>query len=454
MRVPRTLVPEDCRAPAEAPARAQRRLKTWLDDRKLVPQDMPVVPFEGRSTIPSHVPLDVLNNRVLIGRDMPVVPFPPELAGGSEPLVTELDDRVVVPQNAHLEPTIEAEPFSEAVLRDLVETDVLVSGEARLLPEKQSRFNWDFLAPAFSVVFHVMLIVFFLTLPHMLAPYEVTPAQEALNQQNLGYVYLPKNLKRIPKPKPVPQKRSDKMRIETGKRNRLLAPPKPEISQQQGPAPAPVPKAQPPTPPPVESAENRPQPRPEPPKPKPQPRLEPVTPDTAHPIIAPPDVSPGRALKDSLRAAAKQAERPGVMYGDRIPLPRQGPGGPGQQGGPGKGYLENGVQILTPTEGVDFSSYIARLLTIVKRNWYAVMPESAMLGDKGRVMLRFRILRNGDVPGGNPIMELSSGKRPLDRAAVAAITASNPFDPLPSAYTRPYIELRIIFLYNLPLHEQ
>jgi TonB family protein len=454
MRIPRTLVPTDCRAPAGPPARAPRRLKTWLDDRKLIPQDMPVVRFHGESTIPSHVPLDVLNNRVLIARDMQIIPFPPELAGGTEPLVTELDDRVVVPQTAHLEPTVDAEPFAEAVLRDLVETDVLVSGEARLLSEKRGRLSWDFLGPAFSVLFHVLLIVFFLTLPHMLVPYQTNPAQEAMNQRNLGYLYLPKNLKKIPKPKPVPQKPSNKMRIDTGELNRL-APPKPQVSRQQGPMPKPVPHVEEPKPaPPVQSAENKPQPLPEPPKPKPQPRIEPVTPDKAHPIIAPPDLSPGRSIQKSLRDAAQQAARSGVMYGEKIPLPRQAPGGPGVQGGPGQGFLEDGVQIMTPTDGVDFTSYIARLLATVKRNWYAVMPESVMLGDKGRVMLHFKILRNGDVPSGNPVLEISSGKGPLDRAAMASITASNPFDPLPSAYTRPYIELRIIFLYNLPLNGQ
>ncbi len=459
MMIPRIVVPAGCRLPAGPPARVPRRLKTWLDERKLIPQDLPVLPFRGESTIPSHVPLDVLNNRVLIARDMPVVPFPPELAGGTEPLVTELDERVVVPQTAHLEPTTETEPFSDAALRDLVEGDVLLGGEARLLPEKQGRFNWDFLAPAFSVVFHVLLIIFFLTLPHMLRPFQATPLQEALKQDNLGYLYLPKNLKEIPKEKPIPQEKSDKMRIDIGKRS-MLAPPRPSASPEQGPRPRPAPRVQQ-APPPVESAENAPQPQPQPPKreptpqppaPKPRPKLEPVTPQKAQPLIPRPNMAPGSALQQSLRAI-EHAHSPNVMYGERLPMP-QLPGGPGMQGGSGQGFLEDGVQILTPTDGVDFTNYIARVLAIVKRNWYAVMPVSAEMGEKGRVMLTFKILRNGDVPSNDPILELSSGKRPLDRAAMASITASNPFDPLPSAYTRPYIELRFVFLYNLPLNSQ
>ena len=46
----------------------------------------------------------------------------------------------------------------------------------------------------------------------------------------------------------------------------------------------------------------------------------------------------------------------------------------------------------------------------------------------------------------------SSGKDPLDRAAVSSIRASTPFEPLPPAFSGPYIELRFIFLYNLPLN--
>ncbi|HVB34438.1 MAG TPA: TonB C-terminal domain-containing protein [Patescibacteria group bacterium] len=453
MRIPRALVPDDCPAPSGPPARAPRRLKTWLDVRTLISPDMPVLPFSGVSNIPTHVPLDVLNNRVLIGRDFPVIPFPSAPAEGIEPAVTALDERVVVPQAAHLNPVAESEPFSAAALKDLVENDLLVTGEARLLPERHGRVDWDLLAGIFSVVFHVALILLLLMIPGVLSRYTAKPNEEALNQQNLGYVYLPKNLKESPKTKPKPQKPSDKMKIDIGALNKI-APPKPEVSRQQGPAVHPTPQIVPPQPaPPVQSAEVRPQPRPEPPQPKPQPRIESVKPNSAHPLILPPDMAPGSAIEQSLRAAA-QNRSPDIGFQDQIPPPPSLPGGPGQEGGPGPGYLSGSVQMLTPTEGVDFTSYIQRLLAVVRRNWYAVMPVSARLGDKGRVMLRFKILRNGVLPSGEPILEMTSGKQPLDRAAAAAITASNPFEPLPQAFTGPYIELRFVFLYNLPINAQ
>ena len=127
------------------------------------------------------------------------------------------------------------------------------------------------------------------------------------------------------------------------------------------------------------------------------------------------------------------------------------PGAGAPSGGNGQGLLGSGVQILTPTDGVDFSNYLERLLARVKQNWMSVMPISARMGDKGVVVMRFHIMANGNMPPPEPVLERTSGKEPLDRAAGAALTESNPFEPLPSAYTRPYIELRIIFLYNLPL---
>ena len=53
----------------------------------------------------------------------------------------------------------------------------------------------------------------------------------------------------------------------------------------------------------------------------------------------------------------------------------------------GNGYLGGNLEMLTPTEGVDFTNYLARVLASVKRNWYSVMPESAQLGERGKVVL-------------------------------------------------------------------
>ena len=63
-------------------------------------------------------------------------------------------------------------------------------------------------------------------------------------------------------------------------------------------------------------------------------------------------------------------------------------------------------------------------------------------------------MQNGAVPDAEPQLMSTSNKEPLDRAAISSIRASTPFEPLPSGFSGPFIELRFIFLYNLPLSAQ
>jgi TonB family protein len=189
----------------------------------------------------------------------------------------------------------------------------------------------------------------------------------------------------------------------------------------------------------------------------PHPAESPIRPQTPPPDMTPslvlPRFSPGKALQESMHEASRGGGTEAETFGG--PTGRQSSGGGGYGGsGGGQGYLGGQVEMLTPTEGVDFSTYIARVLASVKRNWYAVMPESARLGDQGKVVLQFRIMKNGVVPEAEPVMMGSSGKEPLDRAAASSIRASTPFEPLPTAFSGPYIELRFIFLYNIPVNSQ
>jgi TonB family protein len=109
------------------------------------------------------------------------------------------------------------------------------------------------------------------------------------------------------------------------------------------------------------------------------------------------------------------------------------------------------VEILTPTGDVDFRDYVEHLCMKVRSNWFVIMPESAALGDKGRVVIRFQIQKDGTLLVKEPTVEASSKKGPLDKAAVSAIRSSAPFQHLPEGFRGPYIELRFTFLYNLPL---
>jgi outer membrane biosynthesis protein TonB len=65
------------------------------------------------------------------------------------------------------------------------------------------------------------------------------------------------------------------------------------------------------------------------------------------------------------------------------------------------------------------------------------------------VALTFCINQDGTVPMPDPNLERTSGRAPLDNAAMSAIRASSPFEPLPSQFKRPCLELRFIFFYNI-----
>lgn len=113
--------------------------------------------------------------------------------------------------------------------------------------------------------------------------------------------------------------------------------------------------------------------------------------------------------------------------------------------------MRPGVSILTPHPGVNFDSYIHRLIATVKRNWYAIMPEEALMGEKGIVVLTFHIQQDGKISVPDPSLERTSEEEALDKAAMAAIRNSAPFEPLPEAFHSPDIKLRFVFFYNIPV---
>ena len=107
----------------------------------------------------------------------------------------------------------------------------------------------------------------------------------------------------------------------------------------------------------------------------------------------------------------------------------------------------NSVELLTPTAGVDFSQYTTKMSKDLKKHWFAVMPEAALAGEKGKTVVRFQIRSDGTIE--NISLEDGSGEDSLDQAAMRAIRDSSPLDPLPSNFKRPYMTLRFIFLYNM-----
>jgi len=439
--ISRFLVPMGARPPA-SDAATQRRRPTTLDERTLVPAILPIVPLDGQSNIPLDLPLESIAARVVVPRNVTREAYAvkEDLSIPLQP--TDLDERITVPVGAA--PPSVIEPLALPPPADLVGPDIFMTGEVQLVvPEqKEESAKWQITTRASSVVFHVVLIGLILLQSRLFPPHAPT-SEEIELARNQMRVLLPPGAFETSKPPANPLPPSPKVRVDP----RVLREVAPPVEPQ--PAPAPQPER------PVKELPSAPQPKSEtaPPEvlsPTATPKVEtpkaplkleaPDAPQPKRGLVLPKALSSSRGLGDTVQAMPKPSGPPSIVGGGAIPHSR-GSGGGGQAYG--------GLQMLTPDQGVDFSGYLQRVHDTIERNWFAVMPASVQLGDKGIVMLKFRIMRDGSVPVDDPNIEQNSGKEPLDRAAYSSIRASNPFERLPGQFTGPYIELRCIYYYNL-----
>ena len=144
---------------------------------------------------------------------------------------------------------------------------------------------------------------------------------------------------------------------------------------------------------------------------------------------------------DQIQEAARAA-RPGGG--------RQGGGGDFGLGTGAHGRQMGGLEVLSDTMGVDFGPYLKRVIQDVKQNWYNAIPQSAEM-KHGNLIIEFAITKDGKVAGMKLVA--SSGDVPLDRAAWAGITGSDPFPALPGEFGGQYLALRFRFYYN-PTREE
>ena len=439
--IPRFLVPHGARPPAGDEVSTRRR-PTTLDERTLVPSGMPLVYLDGKSNIPSNLPLDSIATRVVVPRDVNVEEVQRKDESTLPPQPTDLDERITIPQG--VAPPAEFSPLPP-ISEELVERDILQSGEVTFLPPERSvqkTFGEKFNSVT-SAALHVAIFLFLIFEPKIFGPHVISKEQEEIARRQMTVLLPPgalDSLKPSPRPAPHAPVSVDPRVI------RKIAPP------MQPPAPAPVQPE-----PPKRELPSAPVPQPNaiaPPVPesgakgdlpKAPVRLEsPEMPVPSSGLILPKQSSsPGGAIRDAMKSSGR-INRPAPIGGGGSP------GGSGRGGGGrgGRGTAVGGIEMLSDTEGVDFNDYLHRIYYIVKANWFAVMPASVELGDSGEVSLVFKIYQNGSVTTNDPQLYYSSGKEPLDRAAVSSIRSSNPFPPLPSQFKSPFIELRYTYCYN------
>jgi protein TonB len=122
-------------------------------------------------------------------------------------------------------------------------------------------------------------------------------------------------------------------------------------------------------------------------------------------------------------------------------------GGGGDEGGgwgSEGGFVDSGP-LSFDTKGYDWGPYAAEMIRKIKRNWE--IPKLAHYGLKGRLVVRFFLMKDGRVEGLRLLV--SSGVPPFDNASLKAIQNSSPFRAIPPDFPNPREGVTITFLYNI-----
>ena len=139
------------------------------------------------------------------------------------------------------------------------------------------------------------------------------------------------------------------------------------------------------------------------------------------------------AIRDAGRALS------GGSGGDGIDLASVG----GEQG-----FAEQGP-LSFETQWYDWGDYAQSMVSKIRVNWYANMPQIIRTGMKGVVTIRFTIHRDGRIS--DITILKSSGVPPYDAAARKAIELSSPLKALPADFPNASERVTCMFYYNMEI---
>ncbi len=320
--------------------------------------------------------------------------------------------------------------MSRAPHNDDHEFDSLLSWRDPVTPARLSR------AAIASIVFHLIA----------LAVYFVLPKSDYKFRDSVRVQFEAREAVKIyaPRPHELTQKDPNKGKVTNELDVRSAFEAKPAPRSFQAPAP-PGPANRPPSPTPAISAPNV--------------EVKVDAPEiaglTGAPnLLKPPDV-PKIALENVTPAPVGNPspnptlKAPKAAPGEMAKLSNPGGGGGGvfSDGDNGDPTSLNNMQLLSDPMNVDFKPYMRQVLNLVRRQWFAVIPQLARTGRQGIVVLQFSIDRRGQVP--KLVIANTSGTPAFDQAAVASVSASNPFPSLPNEYRGTEIRLQLAFSYNV-----
>lgn len=213
----------------------------------------------------------------------------------------------------------------------------------------------------------------------------------------------------------------------------------------------------------LRETERVPTPRPQPPAPQPQPTAAPAQPTPApapQPVTPQPAPAPTHtptplpSAPAPSHAAVPDAPAPQANSGPFAP-PRQ-PSFSAGSGGPrvaapsrpiaGGGGIGAGAQILSDTQGVDFTEWLRRFQRQTQAVWEPMLPEEIYppLSKRGTTVLDITIGPDGTIQH----MKIADSTHDvaLDKAAWGSIVSQDKLQPLPSAFHGPNIVLRCFFV--------
>jgi TonB family protein len=332
------------------------------------------------------------------------------------------------------------------------------SGPNLLMDWHESRDSrrW-FRAGIGSVVVHILIILIAFWVAGLDGPQLRTVPEIVSNIQRVTLIVPTDLTQKAPNKSKVSKevnvedlkpRRASEQRLPPAPAARVFHPPAPQKTEMQ--------KAGTPDPPKIEAAATPPPPPPaagvpeaKPPEiqPEEKPKLTFETPgqqgtSQVHSLAKLP--LPKTSLEDAIHDVARAGRQGNLSVGDieqppTLPETMRAPQLPGTPG--------SSLELLSDPMGVDFKPYLIQILARVRKNWFAVIPESARLGNRGVVLLQFIIDRTGQVP--KLVIATPSGAESLDRAAVASISASVPFPPLPKDFRGKEVRLQFSFKYNV-----
>jgi TonB family protein len=118
----------------------------------------------------------------------------------------------------------------------------------------------------------------------------------------------------------------------------------------------------------------------------------------------------------------------------------------GQMGGD-KGFTADNGPLSFETQWYDWGEYAQSMVSRIRVNWYANMPQLIRMGVKGVVTIRFTIHRDGHLTD----ITILNGSTvpPYDFAAKKAIELSSPLNALPKDFPEESERVTCQFYYNM-----